>query len=142
MADVFVSYKREDKARVAAIAAGLEAEGFSVWWDPGIPLGESYAASIRRELDAATTVLAVWSTVSVHSTWVQEEATLAVSAEGRRAAQAAGAHVFVWDLPSRRIIGRVETGESGTYLAFTPDGRRLLAATAEGEAGMYDPPAP
>lgn len=76
MADVFISYKREDKARVAAIAAGLEAEGFSVWWDPEIPLGESYAAAIRRELDAATTVLAVWSTVSVHSEWVQEEATL------------------------------------------------------------------
>lgn len=77
MADVFISYKREDKARVAAIAAALEEEGFSVWWDPEIPLGESYAVSIRRELEAATSVVAVWSAASVQSEWVQEEATLA-----------------------------------------------------------------
>lgn len=76
MADVFISYKREDKARVAPIAKALEEEGFSVWWDPEIPLGESYAVSIRRELEAASTVLPVWSAQSVASEWVQEEATL------------------------------------------------------------------
>lgn len=76
MADVFISYKREDKARVAPIAKALEEEGFSVWWDPEIPLGESYAVSIRRELEAASTVLPVWSAQSVGSEWVQEEATL------------------------------------------------------------------
>jgi len=76
LADVFISYKREDKARVAAIAKALEEEGFSVWWDPEIPLGESYAVSIRRELEAASTVLPIWSMQSVSSEWVQEEATL------------------------------------------------------------------
>ncbi len=77
MADVFLSYKREDRARVTLIAETLEKEGFSVWWDPEIPLGESYTASIRRELDLATSVVPVWSTQSVDSEWVQEEATLA-----------------------------------------------------------------
>jgi hypothetical protein len=76
MADVFLSYKREDRARVGLIAKTLETEGFSVWWDPEIPLGESYSASIRRELDQATSVVPVWSTQSVDSEWVQEEATL------------------------------------------------------------------
>jgi hypothetical protein len=77
MADVFLSYKREDRARVGLIAKTLETEGFSVWWDPEIPLGESYSASIRRELDLATSVVPVWSQQSVDSEWVQEEATLA-----------------------------------------------------------------
>lgn len=76
MADVFLSYKREDRARVGVIAKTLEAEGFSVWWDPEIPLGESYSASIRRELDLATSVVPVWSQQSIDSEWVQEEATL------------------------------------------------------------------
>ena len=76
MADVFLSYKREDRGRVALIAKTLETEGFSVWWDPEIPLGESYSASIRRELDQATSVVPAWSTQSVDSEWVQEEATL------------------------------------------------------------------
>ncbi len=33
MADVFVSYARSDKARVAPLVAAIEAQGWSVWWD-------------------------------------------------------------------------------------------------------------
>jgi hypothetical protein len=36
MADVFVSYARGDKARVAPLVAVVEAQGWSVWWDPDI----------------------------------------------------------------------------------------------------------
>ena len=36
MADLFVSYARADRARVAPLVAALEAEGWSVWWDPEI----------------------------------------------------------------------------------------------------------
>jgi WD40 repeat protein len=77
MADVFISYKRENRDRVGVIAQALQDEGFTVWWDPSIMLGSSYAASIRAELDAASTTLAVWSKESIHSEWVQEEATIA-----------------------------------------------------------------
>ena len=31
MADVFVSYARSDKARVAPLVAAIEAQGWSVW---------------------------------------------------------------------------------------------------------------
>lgn len=77
MADVFISYQRDDQARVAKIAEAIEREGFSVWWDQELPLGESYAKAIRRELDAASSVVVVWSATSIHSEFVQEEATLA-----------------------------------------------------------------
>ena len=36
MADVFISYARSDKARVAPLIAVIEAAGWSVWWDPEI----------------------------------------------------------------------------------------------------------
>ncbi|MGH1480226.1 MAG: TIR domain-containing protein [Geminicoccales bacterium] len=36
MADIFISYSRDDRARVESIAKAFEAEGFSVWWVPEI----------------------------------------------------------------------------------------------------------
>ena len=75
MSDIFVSYKREDRDRVEQLARALEGEGFSVWWDPELPIGQSYASSIRSELSEARAVIAVWTSRSVQSEWVQEEAT-------------------------------------------------------------------
>jgi hypothetical protein len=75
MADIFLSYKREDRAAVAPLTAALEAEGFDVWWDPELPLGQSYAASIARELKAAKVIMPVWTARSIASEYVQEEAT-------------------------------------------------------------------
>src|SRR5688500_13064442 len=75
MSDIFVSYKREDRDRVEQLARALEGQGFSVWWDPELPIGQSYASSIRSELSEARAVIAVWTSRSVQSEWVQEEAT-------------------------------------------------------------------
>ena len=33
MADVFVSYSRENRDRVGQISGGLEQGGYSLWWD-------------------------------------------------------------------------------------------------------------
>jgi len=41
LADIFVSYSRQDKALVVPLVALLEAEGWSVWWDPDVHGGES-----------------------------------------------------------------------------------------------------
>jgi hypothetical protein len=75
MTDIFLSYKREDKALVAALAKALEDEGLSVWWDTDLPLGKSYVSSISSALTEAKVVIPVWTARSVHSEWVQEEAT-------------------------------------------------------------------
>ena len=75
MADIFVSYKREDRDRVEPLARALEREGFSVWWDPELSIGQSYASSIRTALNEAQAVIPVWTALSVQSEWVQEEAT-------------------------------------------------------------------
>jgi hypothetical protein len=75
MTDIFLSYKREDKALVEALAKALEDEGLSVWWDTELPLGKSYASSISSALTDAKVVIPVWTQHSIHSEWVQEEAT-------------------------------------------------------------------
>lgn len=74
MADVFVSYARADKARVAPLVAAIEAKGWSVWWDPEIAPGQEFDDQIDTELVAAKAVLVVWTPTSVVSRWVRGEA--------------------------------------------------------------------
>ncbi|HET7611822.1 MAG TPA: TIR domain-containing protein [Rhodanobacteraceae bacterium] len=74
MADVFVSYARADKARVAPLVAAIEARGWSVWWDPEISPGQEFDDQIEAEIDAAKAVLVVWTPTSVASRWVRGEA--------------------------------------------------------------------
>jgi adenylate cyclase len=74
LADIFVSYSRQNKARVAPLVRALEAEGWSVWWDPEITPGEEFDTLISRELDQARALVVVWTPDSVDSRWVRGEA--------------------------------------------------------------------
>ena len=60
MADVFVSYARTDKKRVAPLVSAIEAQGWSVWWDPEIAAGQQFDDQIEAEMNAAKSVLVVW----------------------------------------------------------------------------------
>ena len=74
MADVFVSYARSDRARVAPLIAAIEAQGWSVWWDPDIAPGQEFDQQIAAQLKAAAAVLVAWTPNSVGSRWVRGEA--------------------------------------------------------------------
>jgi len=74
MADVFVSYARADRDRVAPLVAAIVAKGWSVWWDPEITPGQEFDDQIDAEIDAAKAVMVVWTPVSVASRWVRGEA--------------------------------------------------------------------
>ena len=74
MADVFVSYARSDKSRVAPLVLAVEAQGWSVWWDPEIAPGQEFDDRIEAELKAAKVVVVVWTPASVSSRWVRGEA--------------------------------------------------------------------
>src|ERR1700722_2882580 len=77
MADIFFSYKHEDRAAVEPLVRLLEAERYDVWWDPTIVPGERFDRVIRSALDEAACVIVAWSRLSVESHWVQDEAGLA-----------------------------------------------------------------
>lgn len=59
MADIFVSYSRDDRTRIEPLVCALEAEGWSVWWDPEITPGDDFEALIARELQEAKSVIVV-----------------------------------------------------------------------------------
>jgi len=65
MNEVFISYKREDESRVGRLVRALEGAGFSVWWDRGLPGGESWRAQIQGALDAAKCVIVAWTRESI-----------------------------------------------------------------------------
>lgn len=75
MADIFISYAREDRDWVQALARGLEAAGFSVWWDRRIQGGANFHQAIEAELARARCVIVVWSKQSAGSTFVINEAS-------------------------------------------------------------------
>jgi TIR domain len=81
MADVFISYKREDSRRVEAMSQALIDLGLSVWFDYSIDVGEDWARRITLELDAASAVIVCWSPEACISSWVLREAAVAAQRE-------------------------------------------------------------
>ena len=74
MADIFLSYKKEDIDIANRIVAALRTEGMSVWWDDGLTPREAWDTTIERELSTASTIVVLWSPRSVSSEWVRREA--------------------------------------------------------------------
>jgi hypothetical protein len=74
MADVFISYKRENQDAVQHIVRGLRGAGLSVWWDQDIAPDAPWEATIERELEKARVVLVAWSRAAVASENVKAEA--------------------------------------------------------------------
>jgi hypothetical protein len=74
MADIFVSYKRENKEAVEAVVRGLRGAGLSLWWDQDIAPDAPWEATIERELGQAKVVLVAWSRAAVSSENVKAEA--------------------------------------------------------------------
>jgi TIR domain-containing protein len=77
MADIFLSYAREDTDTAKVLAESLAGHGWSVWWDRKILPGVSFASMIEHELNAAKCVIALWSKASVNSDWCKNEADVA-----------------------------------------------------------------
>ncbi len=77
MVDVFISYSRDNKARVADIAAAVAAAGYDVWWDAELPPHRSYGDVITEKIGSAKAAIVVWSHASAASEWVRAEADVA-----------------------------------------------------------------
>lgn len=78
MADIFLSYARANQDRAQAVAAALESDGRSLWWDKRLASGGDYATVIEQEIAAARCVVVGWSAAARDSLWVRAEANEAL----------------------------------------------------------------
>ncbi|QLQ31031.1 MAG: toll/interleukin-1 receptor domain-containing protein [Candidatus Thiothrix singaporensis] len=74
MAQIFISYAREDEKRIQPLVSALEKEGWSVFWDQHIPSGKTWRSHIGKALNDARCIIVTWSQRSALSAWVHEEA--------------------------------------------------------------------
>jgi len=74
MADVFVSYAKTDRSLALKLAAMLEAEGWKVWWDTSLTIGDDFRTEIMTQLGQARAVVVIWTDASIKSDWVRSEA--------------------------------------------------------------------
>ena len=74
MADVFLSYARENLSAAQRLADRLRSHGFSIWFDEKLPAHRSFSEVIEEQLEAARAVVVLWSKEAVSSQWVRSEA--------------------------------------------------------------------
>lgn len=153
MTDVFVSYKREDTARVSKLIAALRSAGLNVWWDQDIPPSAPWEATIEKALRSAKAVIVCWSPDAVASENVRSEARGARD-DGRLIqtfvrpcepplffGERQGVDLSKWrGNAADELIGRLvesvrkvasgERVEGGERLRRTPIGKRSMAVAA------------
>lgn len=74
MADIVISYAREDAEVAFELATLIEQLGLTVWWDRRLVAGENFYVAIDAEIAKAQRVIVLWSAHSVSSDWVLSEA--------------------------------------------------------------------
>lgn len=74
---LFISYTHADRPIADALAATLSSEGFNIWWDPELYLGQDFTKEIERTIERVAFVIVIWTKTSVKSDWVMREARLA-----------------------------------------------------------------
>jgi protein O-GlcNAc transferase len=77
MADIFISYAREDIKKAELLAAALESKGWSVFWDrTSLFEGQDFEAVIEQAIQQADCIIVAWSQASKQSDWVFREASI------------------------------------------------------------------
>jgi hypothetical protein len=74
VADVFLSYKRDERDVVERLATALRGLGLKVWFDASLSAGDSFSTEIHREVSSARAVVVCWSPGAAESRWVRAEA--------------------------------------------------------------------
>lgn len=74
MADIFLSYAKEDREVARKIATLLGNAGWVVWWDRRIPAGRTWRSVLEEALRDMRCMVVLWSTHSIGSDWVRDEA--------------------------------------------------------------------
>lgn len=143
MSDIFLSYSRKDRAIAAALAEILPSHGWTIYWDRQLRAGEIFDEVLEREVTAARCVVVLWSSNSVASQWVRNEADVGCC---RNALISILIEDVTVPLAFRRVQAADLTGWNGDAndprlpellraISFFLDGRSQGAAAVAGDAG-------
>lgn len=78
MADVFVSYARLDRERIAPLSAALQLLGLNVFFDvDDLDGGDVFPDVLDREVKGAKVVVGCWTPLSLSRSWVKTECAIA-----------------------------------------------------------------
>ena len=136
MTDIFLSYTEKDREQAQRIAAMLEAVGWSVWWDRRIPAGKTWRSVLDKALENMHCMIVLWSSRSIESEWVYEEAT-----EGRRLGKLVPVLIEAVRPPAGfREIQAADLTHWDVTREF--DGMRMLIADLENILGKPTPATP
>lgn len=129
MVDIFLSYTEKDRDTARRVASALESVGWHVWWDRRIPAGETWRSVLEKALENMRCMVVLWSSRSIESEWVYEEAT-----EGRRQGKLVPVLIEAVRPPAGfREIQAADLTDWNGSADF--DGLRLLVADLEGILG-------
>lgn len=81
MSRVFLSYARDDVDAAKQLADSLGQSGHNVWWDRHLHGGSRFDREIEEALKNAEAVVVLWSSASLDSAWVKDEAAEARDSE-------------------------------------------------------------
>lgn len=76
MPDVFISYRRADRAKAETLAKALQVEALDVWWDAALETGQTFDEKIQGALAESKSVVVLWSPDAVKSDWVRAESSV------------------------------------------------------------------
>lgn len=142
MADLFISYAREDRDAAERLAALFEERLLEVWWDAALVPQDRFRHVIDQEIDAASAVIVLWSDAARSSEWVPDEADRAreagkliqASLDGRRPPTGFGTRHYV---SLSKWQGNPDAAEFQSLVAalkgHLPDRGELKALRAEVE---------
>jgi formylglycine-generating enzyme required for sulfatase activity len=74
LTDIFLSYDGRDLERAKRLATALSSQGWTVFYDRTIPPGKTWRQFIGNEIDSCRSMVVAWSSYSIDSHWVLEEA--------------------------------------------------------------------
>jgi len=74
MRDIFISYAHEDRRHAESLAKPLSARGWTLWWDSGHSRWAEHPVCDRARPTRARCVTVLWSSSSVESAWIIDEA--------------------------------------------------------------------
>jgi hypothetical protein len=79
--DVFFSYSNKDSEQAEKLVDDLRRQGISVWYDVALIAGQPHREVLRQRIESMQAVVVLWSENSIHSKWVQAEASFAYNSD-------------------------------------------------------------